>query len=110
MNFSLGITSLCICVFLNDIISILKWPNLNYLYQMGVVGGGYNVACHPIICFPIKGHATRFCKSIRNVRGDYFLFHLVFIKKITKSVFFFLEKNWNRTGTGSNQSISVQFG
>ena len=72
---------------------------------MGVVGGGYNVACHPIICFPIKGHATRFSKSIRYVRGDYFLFDLVFIKKITKSVFF-----WNRTGTDSNRSISVRFG
>jgi hypothetical protein len=40
------------------------------------------------------------------IRGDYFRFGSVFIKKITKSKFFFSKK----TETGSNRPVSIQFG
>ena len=44
------------------------------------------------------------------IRDDYFLFVLVFIKKITRPIF--LKKNLNRTETGSNRPglVRVQVG
>jgi len=51
------------------------------------------------------------CSSLTSIRGDYFRFGSVFIKKSNQTkIFFFWKKNRNRTETGSNWPVSVRFG
>jgi len=69
-----------------------------------VIYGGWN---NFFIKINIQAFSTCFLtkKFFYKTRGDYFRFHLVFIKKkVTKPNFFF-----KKTETGSNRPVSVRF-
>jgi hypothetical protein len=51
-----------------------------------------------------------FLKRNGSIRGAHFRFGSIFIKKNNQIELFFFKKNQNRTETGSNRPVLVQFG
>jgi len=106
MNNHATITSVSVCIKIKRIICYELW--VNYQFDFLVIKGYLNYKylwCLLYNKVAFSGLGAHIYTIL--TRGDHFRFGLVFIKKITKSNFFF--KNRNRTETGSNRPVSVRF-